>query len=150
MSLELTQETLAEISEELRSLSTSAKYCELQPTVFGKPIALYLVELADRIDVAKNTSSNAAALRAALMQVSLSCSACPRHNCKGCTRPFASFMPAVRKALSVSARNCDVVPVEAPEAADVFHSERPGHGYDYETHDWLLAPAAKRKGEGDA
>ena len=51
---------------------------------------------------------NAAAMREALMQVSLSCSACPRHNCKGCTRPFASFMPAVRKALTAPARNCDV------------------------------------------
>ena len=47
-------------------------------------------------------------MREALMQVSLSCSACPRHNCKGCTRPFASFMPAVRKALSAPARQCDV------------------------------------------
>ena len=57
----------------------------------------------------------------------------------------------IRDALSAPARNCDVVPVEAPEAADVFHSERPGHGYDYETHDWLLAPAAelKKEGKGD-
>lgn len=47
-------------------------------------------------------------MRAALMQVSLSCSACPRHNCKGCTRPFASFMPAVRKALVLPRRNCEV------------------------------------------
>ena len=47
-------------------------------------------------------------MREALMQVSLSCSACPRHNCKGCTRPFASFMPAVRKALSAPARQCDI------------------------------------------
>lgn len=47
-------------------------------------------------------------MRDALMQVSLSCSACPRHNCKGCTRPFASFMPPVRKALSLPRRNCDV------------------------------------------
>lgn len=52
----------------------------------------------------------------------------------------------IYSALSAPPRNCDVVPVEAPEAADVFHSERPGHGYDYETHDWLLAPAAERKG----
>lgn len=55
----------------------------------------------------------------------------------------------IYSALSAPPRNCDVVPVEAPEAADVFHSERPGHGYDYETHDWLLAPAAERKGQGD-
>lgn len=46
-------------------------------------------------------------MKDALMQVSLSCSACPRHNCKGCTRPFASFMPAVRKALSETPRNCE-------------------------------------------
>ena len=47
-------------------------------------------------------------MREALMQVSLSCSACPRHNCKGCTRPFASFMPTVRKALALPRRQCDV------------------------------------------
>ena len=60
------------------------------------------------VEAARHTPGNAAAMRAALMQVSLSCSACPRHNCKGCTRPFASFMPAVRKALSAPPRQCDV------------------------------------------
>ena len=48
------------------------------------------------------------AMREALLQVALSCSACPRNNCKGCTRPFASFMPAVRKALSAPRLNCEV------------------------------------------
>ena len=46
-------EHTADISAELRDLSRSARYCELQPTVFGKPIARYFAELADRIDAAK-------------------------------------------------------------------------------------------------
>ena len=46
-------EHTADISAELRDLSRSAGYCELQPTVFGKPIARYFAELADRIDAAK-------------------------------------------------------------------------------------------------
>lgn len=45
-------ENTAEISAELRELSRSAKYCELQPTVYGKPIDVYFAELADRIDAA--------------------------------------------------------------------------------------------------
>lgn len=60
--------------------------------------------------------NRAEAMEEALMQVSLSCSACPRDNCKGCTRPFASFMPAVRKALVMPKRNCDVGTAE--EQAD--------------------------------
>jgi len=53
----------------------------------------------------------------------------------------------VDAALAAPPRNCDVVPLEAPEAADVFHRERPYHGYCYETHDWLLAPATKGSAE---
>ena len=45
-------ETSADITAEIRSLSRSAECCELQPKVFGKPIAQYLAELADRIDAA--------------------------------------------------------------------------------------------------
>ncbi len=44
------EETSEAISAELRELSRSAKYCELQPKVFGKPIGTYFAELADRID----------------------------------------------------------------------------------------------------
>ena len=44
------EETSEDISAELRELSRSAKYCELQPTVFGKPIGTYFAELADRLD----------------------------------------------------------------------------------------------------
>ena len=50
-------ETYAEITAELRSVSRGAKgsgiyakYCESQPTVFGKPIGIYLADIADRID----------------------------------------------------------------------------------------------------
>ena len=49
-------------------------------------------------------------------------------------------------ALAAPPRNCDIVPIEAREAADMFHRERPCHGYCYETHDWLLAPATEKEG----
>lgn len=51
-----------------------------------------------------------------------------------------------KAALSTAPRNCDIVPIEASGAADIFHRERPLHGYDYETHDWLLAPATEKEG----
>ena len=67
MSRELKHETFADISEELRSISRSATYCEIdQPKVFGKPIAFYFTELADRIDAAELALSNMAAMREAL------------------------------------------------------------------------------------
>ena len=44
------EETSEAISAELRELSRGAKYCELQPKVFGKPIGTYFAELADRLD----------------------------------------------------------------------------------------------------
>ena len=46
------EETSEAISAELRELSKSAKYCELQPKVSGKPIGIYFSELADRIEAA--------------------------------------------------------------------------------------------------
>lgn len=52
----------------------------------------------------------------------------------------------MKSALAEPPRNCDIVPIEAPKASDMFHRERPLHGYDYETHDWLLAPATEKKG----
>lgn len=70
-------------------------------------------------------ASNIAAMREALLQVALSCSACTHHNCKGCTRPFASFMPAVRKALALPLCNCDVG--TADEQAERFHAFCDGH-----------------------
>lgn len=46
----MSEETSEDISAELRELSRGAKYCELQPKVFGKPIGTYFAELADRLD----------------------------------------------------------------------------------------------------
>ena len=57
-------EHTADISAELRTLSRSAECCELQPKVFGKPIAQYLAELADRIDAA--TASDAMRIKEAI------------------------------------------------------------------------------------
>ena len=60
-------EHTADISAELRNLSRSAEYCELQPKVFGKPIARYFGELADRLDAA--TASEAMRLKEALAYI---------------------------------------------------------------------------------
>jgi hypothetical protein len=46
------EETIKAILEELRALSRSAKFCELRPTVYGKPIDIYFAELADRVEAA--------------------------------------------------------------------------------------------------
>lgn len=65
-------ESLSDIETELRTLSQSSKYCELQPTVSGKPISFYFAEIADRIKAAAPTTEkssavgNAAATREAL------------------------------------------------------------------------------------
>lgn len=46
-------ETFDEISKELRGISQGTRFCELHlPTVNGKPLGLYLAEIADRIDAA--------------------------------------------------------------------------------------------------
>lgn len=108
-------------------------------------------------------SENETERREALMQVSLSCSACPRHNCKGCTRPFASFMPTVRKALSAHARNCDrfadeldaqlaflnevwLISVGREEMLERDKYENWTDEMRTRYSRWLLAPAAERKG----
>ena len=61
-------ETFAEISKELRGISQGTRFCELHlPTVNGKPLGLYLAEIADRIDAAaeRYAPGNAAAIREA-------------------------------------------------------------------------------------
>lgn len=40
---------LSDIIQELSDLSRSSKYCELQPTVFGKAISQYFGELSNRL-----------------------------------------------------------------------------------------------------
>ena len=53
--------------------------------------------------------NNTKVMRDALLKVSSSlCPACRRRNCKGCPRAVAEFMPAVRKALALPLRQCDV------------------------------------------
>lgn len=106
MSRELRRETLAEISEELRNLSKSAKYCELQPTVFGKPIALYLGELADRINATEQNPGNAAAIRSALVRI-------VNWFDEGgwdedAEEEMDSMLEAANTALAKPPRNCDV------------------------------------------
>ena len=63
--------------------------------------------------------NNTKVMRDALLKVSSSlCPACRRRNCKGCPRAVAEFMPAVRKALALPMRQCDVGTAE--EQTDRF------------------------------
>ena len=55
-------ESLSDIETELRTLSQSSKYCELQPTVSGKPISFYFAEIADRIKAAAPTAEKSSAV----------------------------------------------------------------------------------------
>ena len=114
---------------------------------FDPPALKEVCEIADEGLADKDASvCNAAAMREALLQVALSCSACPRHNCKGCTRPFASFMPTVRKALSTPPRNCDKYrDYESLCRAWVNAVRVEGITFGK----WLFAPATEWKGEGD-
>ena len=73
------EETSEDISAELRELSRGAKYCELQPKVFGKPIGTYFAELADRIDAAgkrARKSGHVSEMRAACVKCPSACLAC--------------------------------------------------------------------------
>ena len=117
-------ESLSDIETELRTLSQSSKYCELQPTVFGKPISFYFAEIADRIKAAAPTTEkssavgNAAATREALEAMN-------RIDTKGLKRLLCELVEAdifdggqinktisavekARRALSAPPRNCDM------------------------------------------
>lgn len=103
-------------------------------------------EIADRLEAAiKRELGDAAKLREALVESRRIAS-----DLGGCRlNDYWKLNEIVRvctAALAAPPRNCDIVPIEASGAADIFHRERPLHGYDYETHDWLLAPATEKEG----
>ena len=113
-------ESLSDIETELRTLSQSSKYCELQPTVSGKPISFYFAEIADRIKAAAPTTEKSsavgnAAMREALVQCELFLGNVSRHGhptlCLGdqCTacNGVDELRGMVVRALSTPARNCD-------------------------------------------
>jgi len=114
MSRELKHETFAGISEELRSISRSATYCEIdQPKVFGKPIAFYFAELADRIDAAELALSNMAAMRETLRQIKQmgidlrNIIPCLDKNWEQCLKAAIKIYQAAERALFEPPRNCD-------------------------------------------
>ena len=115
MSRELKHETFADISEELRSISRSATYCEIdQPKVFGKPIAFYFAELADRIDAAELALSNMVAMRETLRQIKqmgIDLRNIIPHldkNWEQCLKATIKIYQAAERALFEPPRNCDV------------------------------------------
>ncbi|MBP5510857.1 MAG: hypothetical protein J6Z49_08070 [Kiritimatiellae bacterium] len=126
-------ESLSDIETELRTLSQSSKYCELQPTVSGKPISFYFAEIADRIKAAAPTTEkssavgNAVATREALVQCELFLGNVSRHGhptlCHGDQSTACNGVDELRgvvvRALSEPPRNCDVGTAE--EQAERFY-----------------------------
>lgn len=146
-------ETSADIEAELRELSVSAKsaiakHGEYQPTVYGKPIALYFAELADRIKAAlKQELCNGAAMRDALVQISGIAEA---HFAGGAPNPY-TISDIANAALSAPPRNCDRFS-SVKEAAMAFAAEvrdKPHPCPDFTFSAWLYAPATEQKGETD-
>jgi hypothetical protein len=109
-------ESLSDIETELRTLSQSSKYCELQPTVSGKPISFYFAEIADRIKAAAPTTEkssavgNAAAMREALNDIVEIAKIALIVNCLGNSNDSESWriIDKCKSALSAPPRNCDV------------------------------------------
>ena len=138
-----THEIIADIITEMRRRSDEAykgsfNYPECQENQIEYDEAS---EWADRLEAA-HRRGDAAKLREALMQIYERVNSLDEN----CAVDHVEIRDIARAALAAPARNCDIVPIEAPKASDMFHRERPLHGYDYETHDWLLAPATEKEG----
>lgn len=103
-------ETSADIEAELRELSESAKYAkysEYQPTVYGKPIALYFAEPADRIKaVVKQELCNGAAMREALSDACYAMFNFLKTQSGG-HEEMANALDKAKAALAAPSRNCD-------------------------------------------
>lgn len=121
-------ESLSDIEEELRDLSRSAEYCDLQPPVNGMTISAYFANLADRIAAIDSadawrslyTPGNAAAMREALVSVHALIADEPDGT------PMIDAMKAtIEAALSAPPRNCDVgTPEEQAKRWEVYCNER--------------------------
>ena len=112
-------ESLSDIEEELRDLSRSAEYCELQPTVNGMTISAYFANLADRIAAIDSadawrslyTPGNAAAMREALERFM------GWYNITSIrTASLRTIAEAARAALAAPARQCDVGTADEQDA----------------------------------
>ena len=132
-------EHTADISAELRTLSRGAKQYGLQPTVYGKPIAQYLAELADRIDAAhKRERGDCAKLREALKPV--------KRYLNGYTVNILELRRTVDAALTAPARNCDRFGGDIEKLREVCLRERglnPDEDFPEIFCEWLLAAAKK-------
>lgn len=146
-------EHLADISAELRTLSKSSKSksskeCDFQPTVYGKPINVYLADLADRIDAA--SPGNCAAMRHAIaiavgdLQSNLEM-----------TPDERQFMACYLKAaIDKPARNCDKFQGDYKMLYTVWFDwtgspsgQNPDGTVKMSFPEYLLAPATTKGGE---
>ena len=153
-------ESLSDIETELRTLSQSSKYCELQPTVFGKSISFYFAEIADRIKAAAPTTEkssavgNAAALHEALTAIR---KALLFDSSMGLYTLFHAEVDSLTStALAAPPRNCDLFGGDYKMLHTAWFDwtgSPSGHLPDGTAKmtfaAWLLALAAERKGEGD-
>ena len=129
-------ESLSDIETELRTLSQSSKYCELQPTVSGKSISFYFAEIADRIKAAAPTTEkssavgNAAAMREALEAIRNLAYEVQDMNREGdgdvrTSVPATWVIDIVSAALAAPPRNCDVGTAEEQDnRMDVYCQTR--------------------------
>lgn len=127
-------ESLSDIETELRTLSQSSKYCELQSTVSGKPISFYFAEIADRIKAAAPTTEKSSAVEDRFRDVTkmIGNAAAIRHalivmydwilkagNVYGypdTEQKRRQLYDMMTKALSAPPRNCDVGTLQEQEA----------------------------------
>lgn len=95
---------------------------------------------------------NAAAMREALREaIGETCAGCAR-DCDDCVNLKSGWMKKAKAALSAPARNCDrFTDAEAARQAWLDDTENWDEfgSPELELYEWLLAPAAERKGEGD-
>ena len=147
------QETYADISAELRALSRSAKYCELHPTVYGKPIDVYFAELSDRIEeaakrervcrrsieipvkIVPTCSAAMAQRRLELLRAQMSNMVNMPPGTKYCFSPQA-VINEIDDTMATQPRNCDVF---ADALWDTISSA---------WQDWLLTPEFNRRKVG--
>ena len=142
-------ETSADIEAELRELSESAKYAkysEYQPTVYGKPIALYFAELADRIKaVVKQELCNGAAMREALSTAIILLKVCEWPDDVP-MQDIAEVMDKIEKAFFAPPRNCDRFGGDIDKLREACLRERglnPEEDFPDVFPKWLLAPSTE-------
>lgn len=146
-------ETSADIEAELRELSESAKYAkysEYQPTVYGKPIALYFAELADRIKaVVKQELCNGAAMREALSDACYAMFNFLKTQSGGFEEMAIALDKAKAALAAAPPRNCDRFGGDIDKLREACARERglnPEEDFPDVFPDWLLAPSTEKEG----